>query len=80
MQGGEDEEGKGRGEEGGEERGLGYGDLENFINTHVGISFVYKLSVAFLTATVSGVGSQRGGGVEEEKEEEGCRYTGGCFA
>lgn len=51
-------------------RGLDYGDLENFINTHVGISFVYKLSVAFLTATATGVASQRGGGVEEDEEEE----------
>lgn len=48
---------------------LGYGDLENFINTHVGISFVYKLFVAFLTATGSGVGSHRGGGGLEEDEE-----------
>lgn len=38
------------------------GDLENFINTHVGISFVYKLSVAFLTARATGVGSRGGGG------------------
>lgn len=52
-------------------RGLDYGDLENFINTHVGISFVYKLSVAFLTATATGVASRRGGGVEEDAEKEG---------
>lgn len=50
---------------------MGYGDLENFINTHVGISFVYKLSVAFLTATATGVASRRGGGVEEDAEKEG---------
>lgn len=54
----------------GKERGLDYGDLENFINTHVGISFVYKLSVAFLTATATGVASRRGGGVEEDEAEK----------